>query len=130
MRKVSCSVAIFGGGPAGIAAGVTASRAGLSTVVIDEGIAPGGQIWRGSTARSGGQAGRWLTALAQSPLEMWSRTRVVTHSEPGTVILESPRGPLCLHYNTPWCVPVRANFFSHFLVGLCPASVALADYRP
>ncbi len=114
MRKVSCSVAIFGGGPAGIAAGVTASRAGLSTVVIDEGIAPGGQIWRGSTARSGGQAGRWLTALAQSPLEMWSRTRVVTHSEPGTVILESPRGPLCLHYKHAVVCPGARELFLPF----------------
>ena len=114
MLNVSCSVAVFGGGPAGIAAGVTASRAGLSTVVIDEGIAPGGQIWRGSSARSGGQAGRWLTALAQSPLEMWSRTRVVTHSEPGTVILESPRGPLCLHYKNAVVCPGARELFLPF----------------
>jgi NADPH-dependent 2,4-dienoyl-CoA reductase/sulfur reductase-like enzyme len=98
MRELFCSVAVFGGGPAGIAAAVTASRAGLSTVLVDDGLAPGGQIWRGASATTGGDAGRWLRALAGSPAEVWMRTRLVAHPEPGMAILESPEGPVCLRY--------------------------------
>ncbi|MCA9698488.1 MAG: NAD(P)/FAD-dependent oxidoreductase, partial [Myxococcales bacterium] len=37
---------IVGAGPAGIAAAVTAAEAGAKVLLIDEGAAPGGQIWR------------------------------------------------------------------------------------
>lgn len=43
-------VAIVGSGPAGLSAAIEARAAGLSTVVIDEQQAPGGQIWRGLDA--------------------------------------------------------------------------------
>ena len=39
-------VAIIGAGPAGMAAAVETARAGLSTVLLDEQAAPGGQIYR------------------------------------------------------------------------------------
>ncbi len=38
---------IVGAGPAGMAAAIDASRAGLSVAVVDEGGGPGGQIYRG-----------------------------------------------------------------------------------
>ena len=98
MDKRSCAVAVFGAGPAGIAASVTASRAGLSTMLIDDGLAPGGQIWRGATANAGGAAGRWLSALKHSTVDVRSRTRVVAHPEPGLVMLETPNGPQALRY--------------------------------
>ncbi|MBA3699794.1 MAG: NAD(P)/FAD-dependent oxidoreductase [Planctomycetes bacterium] len=98
MRRLSCAVAVFGGGPAGIAAAVTTARAGLATVLVDEGLAPGGQIWRGASPRSGGSAGRWLRALASTPVEVLSTTRVVAHPEPGVVVLETASGPAYLHY--------------------------------
>lgn len=41
-----CDLAIVGAGPAGMAAAAVASDAGLSTVVLDEQGAPGGQIYR------------------------------------------------------------------------------------
>lgn len=98
MRNLSCAVAVFGGGPAGIAAAVTTARAGLATVLVDEGLAPGGQIWRGATICSGGAAGRWLRALAGTAVEVLSTTRVVAQPGPGRVMLETPGGPACLHY--------------------------------
>lgn len=39
-------LAIVGAGPAGLAAAVSAARAGLSIAVVDNGIHPGGQYWR------------------------------------------------------------------------------------
>lgn len=38
--------AIIGGGPAGMAAAITAARHGLDTILLDEQGAPGGQIYR------------------------------------------------------------------------------------
>src|SRR5690606_32013202 len=42
-------VAVVGAGPAGLAAGATAAKAGLTTIVLDENPAPGGQIYRAIT---------------------------------------------------------------------------------
>ena len=95
-HRQTCAVLIVGGGPAGIAAAVTASAAGLATVLIDEGLAPGGQIWRGSTVTSPGTAGYWLRALTASSVTVLSRGRVVAHPEPGTVMCETPDGPLVI----------------------------------
>ncbi|BCH27877.1 NAD(P)/FAD-dependent oxidoreductase [Mesorhizobium sp. L-8-3] len=41
-----CDVAIIGGGPAGMTAAIECARAGLSTILLDEQHAPGGQIYR------------------------------------------------------------------------------------
>jgi len=43
-------VAIVGAGPAGLAAAAVTAAAGLSTVVLDDQDAPGGQIWRAAGA--------------------------------------------------------------------------------
>ena len=45
-EETQVDVAVVGGGPAGIAAAVAARRAGASVALIDEYVAPGGQIWR------------------------------------------------------------------------------------
>lgn len=66
----ACEVAVIGAGPAGLAAGALAARAGLSTVLFDEQPAAGGQIYR---------------AVANSPLaagsllgdEYWRGRRLV-----------------------------------------------------
>lgn len=42
----TCDLAIIGAGPAGMAAAVTATKAGLKVVLLDEGESPGGQIYR------------------------------------------------------------------------------------
>jgi thioredoxin reductase len=43
---IDADVAIVGAGPAGIAAAVSAAKRTRRVVVLDEGIRPGGQIWR------------------------------------------------------------------------------------
>lgn len=42
-------VAVIGAGPAGLAAATVAATAGLSTVLLDDNPAPGGQVWRAVT---------------------------------------------------------------------------------
>src|SRR5262245_3630252 len=43
-------VAVVGAGPAGLAAAATAAGAGLTTLLLDENAAPGGQIYRAVTS--------------------------------------------------------------------------------
>jgi D-hydroxyproline dehydrogenase subunit alpha len=77
MRHV-CDVAIVGAGPAGIAAGATASAAGARTIVIDEGVRPGGQIWRPSaTVAQPSRAAKWVDRLIASRATILSSTSVV-----------------------------------------------------
>ena len=45
-EATTCEVAVIGGGPAGIAAAASAAESGARVVVIDQGVHPGGQIWR------------------------------------------------------------------------------------
>lgn len=47
--RASYDVAIVGAGPSGMAAAIAASGQGLSVLVIDEALAPGGQIYRAIT---------------------------------------------------------------------------------
>ncbi|MEM8994415.1 MAG: 2Fe-2S iron-sulfur cluster-binding protein, partial [Acidobacteriota bacterium] len=52
---LAVDVAVIGGGPAGMAAAVTAGEAGRSVAVIDDNPGFGGQIWRAT--RGGGRTG-------------------------------------------------------------------------
>jgi NADPH-dependent 2,4-dienoyl-CoA reductase/sulfur reductase-like enzyme len=45
-ETLAADVAVVGGGPAGIAAACRAAEAGATVVLLDEGLAPGGQIHR------------------------------------------------------------------------------------
>lgn len=46
MKPSEHDVVVIGAGPAGIGAAVTAARHGASVLLLDEGMAPGGQIYR------------------------------------------------------------------------------------
>jgi thioredoxin reductase len=73
-------VAVIGGGPAGIAAAVSAagSRRDARVVLIDEGFAPGGQIWRtGPGATAPRIANQWIRRLQASGAEIRSQCSVV-----------------------------------------------------
>ncbi len=46
MTRISVDLAVLGAGPAGIAAALAASEAGLDVALLDEAPAPGGQVYR------------------------------------------------------------------------------------
>jgi D-hydroxyproline dehydrogenase subunit alpha len=59
-------VAVVGAGPAGIAAASLAAEAGATVLLLDQAVAPGGQIWRRPAAGTDPdrRARRWLDRLA------------------------------------------------------------------
>jgi len=77
MIRATCDVLVIGGGPAGIAAASRAAELGARTLLVDEGLALGGQIWRASGARRVGAAGRWVDRLSRSGAAIRSSTSVV-----------------------------------------------------
>jgi NADPH-dependent 2,4-dienoyl-CoA reductase/sulfur reductase-like enzyme len=64
----TCDVAVIGGGPAGIAAAASAAESGARVVVIDQGLHPGGQIWRHRTPETLPRAARAWIARAERAL--------------------------------------------------------------
>ena len=45
-KRDSYDVVVIGAGPAGLATATTVAEAGLSTLLLDENVGPGGQVWR------------------------------------------------------------------------------------
>ncbi len=78
MIRATCDVLVIGSGPAGIAAASRAAELGARTLLVDEGLAPGGQIWRASVGgRQAAVARRWVERLARSGAAIRSSTSVV-----------------------------------------------------
>jgi len=83
-------VLIVGGGPAGIAAAVRAAEAGVRVGIVDENLAPGGQIWRrgpGETEHSPA-ARRWLERLKASGVTSLCGQRVFHQPQAGVLMAE------------------------------------------
>ncbi len=98
IETLECEVAVVGGGPAGIAAACRAAERGPATVLLDEGLAPGGQIHRHLPSVSPPAAARlWLARLAKSGAAVRTESAVfdVEREEPGyRIAVQTPRGPL------------------------------------
>jgi D-hydroxyproline dehydrogenase subunit alpha len=93
---VEVDVAIVGGGPAGMAAAVSARRAGASVALIDEYAAPGGQIWR-RRFDAGPDSLPWkaraaLAALDASGATVLSGVGVWAAPDARTLLLTGPPG--------------------------------------
>ena len=93
-------VAIIGAGPAGIAAAVRAAECGARVAMLDEGLAPGGQIWRRHVSapdERGAVARSWLARLERSAAQLLDATSVfdITQSERGfSILAQRERSPV------------------------------------
>ncbi|HEY2820049.1 MAG TPA: FAD/NAD(P)-binding oxidoreductase [Candidatus Acidoferrum sp.] len=78
VSATSVDVAVIGGGPAGIAAAVTAAESSRDVVLIDDNPKPGGQIWRqGTEAPHPRHAAFWFERLAKSRVRTMRGARVI-----------------------------------------------------
>lgn len=102
----SVELAIVGAGPAGLAAGYEAARAGVSVLVIDENHRPGGQLFKqihkffGSRRHLAGVRGydigaRLLDDLTEHGVEVWLNSAVFGLFE-GKVLVMDRRGEKAL----------------------------------
>ena len=67
VRHERADLAVIGAGPAGIAAAVAAAHHGMRVVVLDQGFAAGGQIWRHAPGTDpAAEARPWIERLHRS----------------------------------------------------------------
>jgi len=87
MRRTD--VLVIGAGPAGIAAATAAAKHGCSTIVLDDNVAAGGQIWRGGidSARTKEDPAKTkaIAALRSSGAEILAGRQVVDQPAPGVL---------------------------------------------
>jgi len=87
MRRTD--VLVIGAGPAGIAAATAAAKHGCSTIVLDDNVAAGGQIWRGGieSARSKDDSAKTkaIATLRSSGAEILAGRQVVDQPAPGVL---------------------------------------------
>ncbi|KQP18163.1 FAD/NAD(P)-binding oxidoreductase [Pseudorhodoferax sp. Leaf267] len=98
----SCDLVIVGAGPAGLAAAQAAAASGASIVVIDDNIAPGGQIWRDGPGVALAPAARRLrdAVAACANVRVCSGTRVVAAPGPRQLLLEDAQRGWLLRWDT------------------------------
>lgn len=90
MNRQSWDIVVVGGGPAGIAAAVSAAECGASVLLIDDNPAVGGQIWRGEKANPSIRAARkWSQRLKTSSVEILRGFRIFDQLRPGVLLAES-----------------------------------------
>jgi len=95
MRELRTEILVIGAGPAGIAAAVSAERAGARALLVDMQAEPGGQVWRGQwDKQTKYQSRRWLAALRQSPVDCRYGLRLVDFAAPGLAVFDGPDGTL------------------------------------
>jgi D-hydroxyproline dehydrogenase subunit alpha len=91
----SCDVLVVGGGPAGIVAAARAAERGLKTVLVDDNLQLGGQIWRAPAGRPlqlSDQATAWIGRLRASKTTILLESRVVARVSEHQVLIESKAG--------------------------------------
>lgn len=100
MDPLVADLVVVGLGPAGVAAVVRAVDSGARVVALDDGLGPGGQIWRhreGSAGALPASARHWtsrLLALPASHCRILHRTTVVDAPAPGMLVAVRGDEPL------------------------------------
>src|SRR5690348_8960269 len=90
---------VIGGGPAGLAAAVSARQAGARVAIVDDNPGPGGQIWRGEHRRPNSpEAAEWFNRAHIKQVEFIGGARVYDRPEKGLLLAETFDGALELRF--------------------------------
>jgi len=89
VKKSQFEVLVIGAGPAGLAAAACAAECGVTVGMVDDNPAPGGQIWRGESAKTSSVAARWIGRLQAAGVQVFCGTRVFHQPEPGRLLAEA-----------------------------------------
>jgi D-hydroxyproline dehydrogenase subunit alpha len=87
-------VVVVGAGPGGMAAAAVAAEAGKQVCLLDDNVAPGGQIWRGFRAEAAGKSPHgagfveWSIRLRSTQCEVWAGWQAIDQPAPGLLRLE------------------------------------------
>jgi len=93
-------VLVIGAGPAGLAAALAASGAGMAVTLVDAQPEPGGQIWRGQwSGEARGEARSAFAELRRSAVTLRLERRVIAAPQPGFLSVCGPSGPEHLPYD-------------------------------
>lgn len=97
----STELLIIGAGPAGLAAALAAAPSGARITVLDDNIAPGGQIWRdGPAAALPARALRMREAVARcTNVQVRCGTRVISVVGPQALLLEDAECGWTQHFD-------------------------------
>src|SRR5579863_159277 len=88
-RPNDFDVLVVGGGPAGMAAAISASQCGVRVGIVDDNPTLGGQIWRRSFEDSQpDEAAQWQQAIQARPLTILCGKKIVHQPEPGVLVAE------------------------------------------
>lgn len=101
-ERSNTDLLIIGAGPAGLAAALAAAPSGARITVIDDNIAPGGQIWRdGPAAALPAQAVRLREAVARcANVQVRCGTRVISAIGTKALLLEDAERGWTQHFDT------------------------------
>ena len=81
---------MVGGGPAGMAAAISAAESSSSVLLVDDNPALGGQIWRGEEANPSLRAARrWNERVKRSAIQVLRGLRIFDQPRPGVLLAES-----------------------------------------
>jgi NADPH-dependent 2,4-dienoyl-CoA reductase/sulfur reductase-like enzyme len=112
MNRQSWDIVVIGGGPAGIAAAVSAAESVATVLLIDDNPALGGQIWRGEEANpSGREARTWSERLKSSTVDVLRGFRIFDQLRPGVLLAENSDGLReIVHSRLILCTGARERF--------------------
>lgn len=89
LRPNDFDVLVVGGGPAGMAAAVSAAECGVRVGMVDDNPTLGGQIWRQSCEDGQPEeAAKWQHFIQARPLTMLCGKKIVHQPEPGVLLAE------------------------------------------
>ena len=97
--ELHARVVIVGAGPAGLAAALRASAAGLDVILLDAAPQAGGQIWRARQGAAAEPVARALARLAPAGVRVLAGTRVVMALPGRTLLVDGPDGAQRLRWS-------------------------------